>query len=579
MLRTPYSARGHQTDVCQVATSARPDRQLNATVVGLATLKIALLVVFLVISNQGVADRFAGLWQRGHLLGLVVFSGVWAISLVAIAIAAFLQAFWMRLLWSVPIALSTFFGVLCLELTKTHLTFYDVALYWAERSHLGDAADFYFTWFVVAGAKTLAGCAALLLPPIIRLPAPRALVGAPLVPIAVIAAIILVGSGRGTKAFPEQFNGIAMIGALAVSDPFGESASRLPVALTAARPPAARHVFLIVDESVRGDFLDLNERRDVTPFLRSQRARFANFGYAVSGNNCSMFSNLILRYGGVRERLAESVHTFPSIWSYAKTAGFRTVYIDAQKSGGRLQNGMTVLERNLIDVFEQPDHLPYAERDFHVARRLQEIAKESEPHFVYVNKWGAHFPFTRNYPPTAATFVPDMAESEDASTDRERLINSYKNTIRYNIDGFFRELLQGDLHNVALIYTSDHGLNLLDHDDVLTHCNPTNPHKLEGLVPLLALSGPADLRRQLLRAAVLNRHRISHFQIFPTLLEWFGFDRADVRAIYGRGLLEPAVEGTRAFSFGPFTGGAELEVKWRTMPDDLRELVPTEPIS
>ena len=71
---------------------------------------------------------------------------------------------------------------------------------------------------------------------------------------------------------------------------------------------------------MRGDFLDVNERRGVTPYLRSQRERFANFGYAVSGNNCSLFSNLILRYGGIRERLSESDHTFPSIWAYAKAA-------------------------------------------------------------------------------------------------------------------------------------------------------------------------------------------------------------------------------------------------------------------
>lgn len=578
MLRTPYFVRGHQSGACQAAT-ARPARQLNAMLVGLAALKIALLVLFLVITNQGVADRFIGFWHRGHGLGLVVFTGVWALAFAGVTIAAFLPALWMRLLWSIPIAVSTFFGVLSLEITKTHLTFYDVALYWAERAHLDDAANFYFTWFVVAGAKTLLGCAGLLLPPIVRLPAPRALVFAPVAPIAVIVAMILVESGRGTKAFPEQFNGVAMIGALAISDPFGESASRLPVALTPARPAAARHVFLIVDESVRGDFLDLNEWRDVTPFLRSQRARFANFGYAVSGNNCSLFSNLILRYGGVRERLAESIHTFPAIWSYAKKAGFRTIYIDAQKSGGRLQNGMTVVERNLVDVFEQPDHLPHPERDFAVARRLKEIADEPESHFVYVNKWGAHFPFSRNYPPTAAAFVPDMVEREDASVDRDRMVNSYKNTIRYNVDGFFRELLQRNLQNVALIYTSDHGLSLLDHDHVLTHCNATNPHQLEGLVPLLALGGPADLRRQLLNAAVVNRHRTSHFQIFPTLLEWFGFDRAEVRAIYGPGLLEPAVPATAAFSFGPIAGGEELEVRWRSMPADLRELVPTEPVS
>ena len=547
--------------------------------VGFVALKIGLLAIFLLISNQGVAERFVDFWQRGHVLGLVVFTGVWVISLAAVTIAAFLPALWMRLLWSVPIALSTFAGVLALDLTKTHLTFFDVALYWAERGHLGDATEFYFTWVVVAAAKTLVGIAAILLPPIVRLPVPGALLFAPMAPIAVIAAMILIGSGRGTKAFPEQFSGIAMMSALAISDPFGESANRLPVQLVPRGAGATRHVFLIVDESVRGDFLDLNERREVTPYLRSQRQRIANFGYAVSGNNCSLFSNLILRYGGVREQLAESVHTLPSIWGYAKAAGYRTVYMDAQKSGGRLQNGMTLVEREQIDEFEQPDHLPHAERDFFVAQRLREVALEPEPHFVYVNKYGAHFPFTGNYPRASAVFVPDMGEGESVGADRERLVNSYRNTIRYNVDGFFRELLRGGLGDVAIIYTSDHGLSLLDHDNVLTHCNSSAPHELEGMVPLLAVSGDPELQQTLVEGARANRNRASHFQIFPTLLELLGFDRAEVRATYGAGLLEPLAEPDRAFSFGPITGGSGLAVRWKSMPADLRELVPAEPVS
>ncbi|MGH6900329.1 MAG: sulfatase-like hydrolase/transferase [Geminicoccaceae bacterium] len=538
-----------------------------------------LLATFLLITNQGVAERLANFWERGHGLGLVVFSGVWVISLAAVAIAALLPAFWMRLLWSVPIALSTFVGVLSLEVTKTHLTFYNVALYWAERAHLGNATEFYATWVLIAGAKTLVGVAAILLPPIVRLPAPRALLFAPMAPIAVIAAMICIGSGRGTKAFPEQFSGVAMMSALAISDPFGESASRLPVQLVPRSAGAVRHVFLIVDESVRGDFLDLNEPRDVTPYLQSQRERIANFGYAVSANNCSLFSNLILRYGGVRERLAESVHTHPSIWSFAKAAGYRTVFIDAQKSGGRLQNGMTVVERNQIDAFEQPDHLPHAERDFFVARRLLEIARAPQPHFVYVNKWGAHFPFARNYPREAAIFGPDMEVGEAIGASRERLVNSYKNSVRYNVDGFFRELLQGELRDVAVIYTSDHGLSLLDHDNVLTHCNSSDPHELEALVPLLAMSGDPEVQVRFLEAARVNRDRASHFQIFPTLLELLGFDRAEVEATYGAGLLEPLEEPDRAFSFGPIAGGSGLTVRWKSMPADLRALVRTQAAS
>ena len=540
-------------------------------------LKLLLLVIFVAITNHQAADRIINFWERGYVPGFLVFNGIWVISLAALAIAAFLPSVWMRLLWSIPIGISTFAGVLAFDLTRTHLTFFDVALYWAERSHMADAMEFYSTWFWTAGGKTLIGIAAILLPPLVRLPYPRALVFAPAAPIAVIVAMIYVGDGRGTKALPQQFGGVAMMSALAVSDPFGESGSRLPVQLAPRGADAVRHVFLIVDESVRADFVDLNEPRGITPYLRSQRARIANFGYAVSANNCSLFSNLILRYGGVRERLAESIRTYPSIWSFAKAAGYRTTYLDAQMSGGKLQDGMTVVELQQIDAHEQFDQVPGPERDVLVARRLLEIAGRAEPQFVYVNKWGAHFPFSGNYPHESATFVPHMDEGEAVGDSRERLVNSYKNSLHYNLDGFFREMLQSDLRDVAVIYTSDHGLSLLDHG-VLTHCNSVNPHQFEGLVPLLAVSGDRELQERFGHAALVNRDRASHFQIFPTLLELLGFDRVEVQATYGAGLFERIAPGDRAFSFGPVTGRQDLMVQWRSMPSDLRAFVQTETV-
>ena len=42
--------------------------------------------------------------------------------------------------------------------------------------------------------------------------------------------------------------------------------------------------------------------------------------------------------------------------------------------------------------------------------------------------------------------------------DKELLVNSYKNTIHWSVDHFFKTLTEGvDLTNVIIIYTSDHG--------------------------------------------------------------------------------------------------------------------------
>jgi glucan phosphoethanolaminetransferase (alkaline phosphatase superfamily) len=236
---------------------------------------------------------------------------------------------------------------------------------------------------------------------------------------------------------------------------------------------------------------------------------------------------------------------------------------------------MTMLEREDIDLFEQFDDVAPLQRDLAVARRLKELARGPEPSFVYVNKRGNHFPFSRNYPADVARFHP-VNEGDAIGDDREALVNAYKNSVLWTVDRFFQELLADDLKDAAVIYTSDHGQNLLDHDVVMTHCNPSAPHPLEGLVPLLAIAGDQPLHGRFEEAARLNRHRSSHFQIFPTLLQLLGFDPEEVRDKFAASLFEPIEddEMARAFTFGSVVSPLGVDVRWKAMPDDLTTLMP-----
>ncbi|MGI9450554.1 MAG: sulfatase-like hydrolase/transferase [Geminicoccaceae bacterium] len=537
--------------------------------------KVVLLILFIGLTNWEVTNRILEFWYLSNYKTLAIFVGIWAISLVALAIVAFLPSFWMRLLWAIPIAASTFMGVLALEVTRVHLTFYDVVLYWAERAHAGNAMEFYADWIVIAGLKTAIGVIAILLPVTFRLYGAPVLMAVPITPFLVIVALLLVQGGRGTRALPEQFTSLAMTGTVIVTDSFGEETERAGVTMKPAGPGLAKHVFLIVEESLRGDFVDLNEPRGTTPFLASEQDRIANFGYAVAGNNCSLFSNLILRYGAAPADVAGSVRKNPPVWRYAKAAGYKTIYLDAQRDSGELQNAMTMLEREDIDHFEQFSDLPFIERDLAVAKRLRALAEAPEPSFVYVNKRGTHFPFSRAYPESIARFHP-VNDGNVIGDDREALVNAYKNSVLWSVDHFFKELLADDLKDVAVIYTSDHGQNLLDHDVVMTHCNPSAPHALEGLVPLFVITGDQSLQSRFEEAARVNRHRLSHFQIFPTVLQLTGFDPAEVRERFPAGMLEPIEDNevVRAFTFGSVVSPLGVNVRWKTMPDDLTTLVP-----
>lgn len=532
--------------------------------------KVALLLLFLFSTNHGVVDRVERLSHAGNWLGTAVFLSVWAIALASIAIAAWLPSLWWRVGWALPLAISACLGDLNYSVANDHLSFFDVVLYWAERPHWGDAAVTYSTWLLPALLKAACGLAGMALPPG-KLAVPRWLAPAPIVSFVVVCALLVVLDGKGTAGLPSQHNAVSMVAVMFLTNPMGDlSSTRSPVEIQAGAALEDR-IVLIVDEAVRADFIDLNGARGVTPTLLEHADRIANFGYAVSGNNCSLFSNLTLRFGGHPDHLAESLRTGPSIWSYARHAGYRTVYIDGQKVEGGLQNGMNMSELREIDEFIQPYDVNRTERDVFIAAELREMLKRDERIFVYVNKKGTHFPYRANYPDEAALFKPDMSRAEPIGRSREHLLNSYRNSIRWNTDRFFRELLRDGVPDATFIYTADHGQNLMDRG-VMLQCGSTNPHEFEGLVPLFAISGDAALEERFKLAAEMQLDRATHFQIFATLLELMGYEHAALRDRFPRGLLDGVSDQALRFSYGPIVGVSDQEVRWREMPPNLRDL-------
>lgn len=537
----------------------------------LAALKIALLAAYVVATNHGVAERWEELWGRDGL-PLIGFALIWGAGLLGIAAAAYSPALWMRLLWAAPLAGSAFAGELAYAISGAHLTLFDLRLLLAERAHWGEAAEIYRAWSVAPLLRAALGVVAVALPPTLAAPRWRALLAVPLLPVSLVCGLLILEQGKGTRALPEQFNALAMVTVLSAKNPLSSLAEpRQGLSFSSARAPLARHAILIVDESIRADYLDLNGACDLTPTLLRE-AKLANFGLAVAGNNCSLFSNLILRYGGRPERIGKTIRSGPSIWSFASGAGFRTVYLDAQKARGTLQNGMTVLERREIDEFVQFSEIERQERDVKVARKLRELARSEASQFVYANLNGLHFPYSHKYPRSAARFLPDMLPGEPLGEDRERFLNSYRNGVAWHIEGFFGELLAEPLPGTVILYTSDHGQNLLDRGPLL-QCNSSDPHVFEGLVPIFAIASEPELALRFREAARINGDRASHFDLFPTLLELFGYDPGDFRELYGDGLLKPLAPRTQAFSYGPVAAFAGQAPRWREMPRDLRSLL------
>jgi glucan phosphoethanolaminetransferase (alkaline phosphatase superfamily) len=266
----------------------------------------------------------------------------------------------------------------------------------------------------------------------------------------------------------------------------------------------------------------------------------ANFGVATSAHNCSTISRYLLRYGAHPEVLPAAIQrglnlSGPTIWQYAKTAGLKTVHIDAFGQFG-LHSGMSLTEFKMIDqtilVRAEP---PVYFRDFLAAEKLIEVLADPTPAFIYVDKFGAHIRYDNKYPPETARF--SVSEDQDS---RDNLINSYKNAVSWVVDDFFRKLLSAvNLSDTLIIYTSDHGQSLLDSGYKQSHCS-TAEHiaKGEGLVPLFSVTLNPDWTTRLRAAVERGTNRYSHFDIFPTLLIAFGYEEQAVRAKYGPSLLD-----------------------------------------
>ncbi len=541
---------------------------------GWIALKVLAIATFVAATNDGAFDRVNLLLAQSRIFTMVFFLGVWGLCLTCLLIAAFQPRLRWRIFWAASIAVTTFAGYAYMRISHSQLTVFDIASLWSSKADTGRALSFYADQAAIALAVAAFGFLAMVSkPPGLAPLVERALARlnfAPVLPVLVIMGIVFWKSGGGTHALPQQFGPAAMGVIVAAKTLVEDLPERADLKQHPVKAPLARHIVLIVDESVRGDYLNLKTGNAETPLLAELSRYFVNFGNAASGNNCSHYSNAILRLGGGRNNLIKTVTTSPSLWQYARNAGFKTVFIDAAashiKNTGALQNFMTAKEKAEIDEYIVVENVAAPYLDFELSRLIGEIQARPEPHFIYANKNGPHFPYDDSYPKNRAVFTPTMSGSAGGS-EIERKVNSYSNAIRWAVDGFFQDLLgRVDLTRTAILYTADHGQNL----DIgkVTHCTTVNPDPREGLVPMMFISADPGLKAMFEAGAKLNYGRTTHFALFPTLLELFGYPRRLLGRDYGPSLLERIGQAPK-FTSGDIFGTFSKQVRWTALDTDL----------
>ena len=478
---------------------------------------IAALLLF--AAGYAVANRF----QLTQGIAYRLAAGDPQSALIAFLFLAFQAAIMLAALFLFPrrwaVALLTLAGVSILinigysQIVGALLDPGSLAWMLAETGQAGNAAGEFrgeFLWVVVqvAAALALFVAARMVARGAARMPWGRG-IAATLLVFLVLPGLIYRHAALWPEAAERNLYGLGWDLATAAPPP-----PRAPVTLTPdARVGTPRHIVWVIDESVA----EAPFRRLIAPTLAG--VAHSDFGIAAAMGHCSAPAQVALRSGvDVRNVSAASdLRTTPSIWAYAKAAGYRTMLLDGQTSGAP-QNLMLPPERALIDEYRPL--VGGIDADLKIADRLNAAMKGGGRSFTYAVLRGVHFQYRDHYPAGA---IP--ADSP------VRL--QYDTALGWSKRHFFERLLAGvDRETVAIVYTSDHGQNLTP--GALPHCSREAAAD-EFRVPLLAFLPVAEAARY----AAAPRAGHSASQIFPATLIWMGYDPAVVAARYDNDLTRP----------------------------------------
>ena len=533
----------------------------------LATIGLlGLLAPYLWLSPA--QERLTELLTDRDWVQLVLFVASFCTSVVAIAVVPFLRHWQLRLLFATVFLFSFAVDYLCREILGIRLIANMYALIWTERSRPGPLLA-YLSYILPISAMMLFSGAIWLLPPSRRLTLGLRMNWLPVAALA-MATVTVNRDFAKTDQLPATVNLVAQHIAMIIGGTnsqlldgnFG-TVKRRSVSYSEPAKPIYRNIILIIDESIRGDYLQINNAQlNTTPFLAAHSSDLINFGVAISGTNCSGPSRFILRTGLQPRQLPdlERISTMePTIWQYAHFAGMTTGHIDPWKGLRPFSSMMNGEEAQFIDNIVNVTSEPKPTADDRVADAFIKALDDPRPKFLIVEKRGAHVPYSENFPDndnyklSAGETAHLMRRPESARKD----IHDYFNAVRWRVDHFFERVLPHLARTDTLtIYTSDHGQTMYEQNRPFTHCNATRALPGEGWVPLFVF-GPQDNFTNGLRQAANEGRTVSHFQIFSTLLLAMGYDKTYVRRNYGASLADLAATEADQF-YSPFIFGGKF---------------------
>ncbi len=289
------------------------------------------------------------------------------------------------------------------------------------------------------------------------------------------------------------------------------------------RDPQQREVYvMVIGETARAiNFGLYGYERNTTPGLQ-RTPNLAYFTDALSQANATHKSVPILMSAAAAENY-ECMYRQKSIITAFKEAGFRTAFFSNQLPNHSFIDYFAAEADVHTFLKEDPEEAlnPYDTEMVKMVGKFME-AYPDDKIFIVLHCYGSHFNYYERYPEAEAFFTPDRIDKVDRK-HRDVLVNAYDNSIRAT-DQVLTSLiarLSEQKGVAALLYTSDHGEDMLDdRRNRFLHSSPV-PTYYQLHVPYLLWTSDAYNRAypDILPAAQANSNRpVMSNTFFHTML-------------------------------------------------------------
>lgn len=252
-------------------------------------------------------------------------------------------------------------------------------------------------------------------------------------------------------------------------------------------------VVLIIGEASRYDHWSINGYyRNTTPLLKLEQNLFS-FRNMASPASGTIFSVPLIMTAGDPYHY-EAHYRYKGIIDAFKEGGYRTVYITNQEEK-KTDNFANEFHYQSVDSFyNTADYLkaPLLLKSLHdeaVLPILQKVLQETsvKDHvFVCIHLLGSHNDYKKRYPDRFNVFKPDSNINLKNKYGYDEQIAYYDNSILYTDFVLSRilDVLKDIDGYTSMLYTSDHGENLMDDDNKLVY-HGAQPYKFLIHIPYL----------------------------------------------------------------------------------------------